>query len=88
VLDDVHGCLLRLAEQYLRDREDLSRKRAPAAEQFFVCFRGGEVRARSVQALLRTCMRGLDSRLSRAVKIFWPSKLQDLEPALTPTRLR
>lgn len=71
VLDGVYGRLLLLAKQYLRDRAELSRKRVPAAELFFVCFRGGHLQPRSVQKLLRDCMRGLDVRLYRTVRAFW-----------------
>lgn len=75
VLSEIQVSLLRMSELYLRQRVELSRKRVPAADLFFVCFRGKHVQARSVQKLLRTCMRALDRRLARSVKVFWPSSL-------------
>ncbi len=73
VLDGVYERLLRLSEKYLQHRISLGRKREPAADLFFVCFRGGRVQARSAQKLLRNCMSRLDSRLYRSVKVFWTS---------------
>lgn len=73
VLDGVYDRLLGLSETYLQHRMSLGRKRDPAADVFFVCFRGGRVQARSVQKLLRDCMSRLDSRLYRSVTVFFPS---------------
>ncbi|MGJ7537721.1 MULTISPECIES: hypothetical protein [unclassified Variovorax] len=73
VIDGVYEHLLRLSEKYLQHRISLGRKREPAADLFFVCFRGGRVQARSVQKMLRDCMSRLDSRLHRSVKVFWTS---------------
>lgn len=77
VLDDLYGRLLRLSDQYVRCRTGLSRKRSPAAELFFVCFRGGYVQARGAQKLLRNCMSSVDPRLYRSVKVFRLSALLD-----------
>lgn len=73
VFDGVYDRLLRLAEKYLEHRISLGRKREPASDLFFVCFRGGCVQARSVQKLLRDCMSRLDSRLYRSVTVFCAS---------------
>lgn len=70
VLDGVYERLLRMSEEYLQHRISLGRKREPAADLFFVCFRGGRVQARSAQKLLRNCMSRLDSRLYRSTTVF------------------
>ena len=73
-LGKAYALLARLSAQYIQHRADLGRKRNPAADLFFVCFRGGRVKSRGAKRLLQQCMQSMDARLARSISVFWQSK--------------
>jgi len=70
-LERAYALLARLSAQYLQHRAALGRKRKPASDLFFVCFRGGRVQSRGAKRLLQQCMQNMDARLARSISVFW-----------------
>ena len=76
-LERAYALLAWLSAQYIQHRADLGRKRKPAADLFFVCFRGGRVQSRGAKRLLQQCMQNMDARLARSISVFWQGQRID-----------